>query len=68
MTPKKNNHGQALIEYLLVFSFMTFFSFSLVRGLSKSMYQTVGYLGSELTEQLTIGVCDRLCYTQEYEN
>lgn len=66
----KNSHrkGQALIEYLLIFSFMTFFSISLIRGLSKSVYESIGYLGVELTEQFSVGVCDRLCFSKSYDN
>ena len=60
--------GQALIEYLLLFSFMTFMAINVVKGLGKTMLSTVGYLGYELTEQLTVGVCAKDCFYQGYSN
>ena len=60
--------GQALIEYLLIFSFMTFVSISLVRGLGKTLMSSVGNIGFELTEQFTVGVCKKLCFYTGYEN
>lgn len=60
--------GQALIEYLLVFSFMTFIGINMVKGLGKTMTTSIGIIGYELTEQFTIGVCDKHCYFRSYEN
>lgn len=60
--------GQAMIEYLLIFSFVTFFSINIVKGLGKTMFTTVGFLGYELTEQLTIGVCASECFMTGYKN
>lgn len=60
--------GQALIEYLLLFSFMTFITISMVKGLGKTIFKSVGYLGHELTEQFTIGVCQRECFYKGYKN
>lgn len=60
--------GQALIEYLLIFCFMTFISISMVKGLSKTMFASVGAIGYELTEQLTVGVCKELCFFKGYVN
>lgn len=60
--------GQALIEYLLLFSFMTFITISMVKGLGKTIFKSVGYLGHELTEQFTIGVCKKECFYGGYKN
>ena len=60
--------GQALIEYLLIFSFMTFVSISLVRGLGKTLMSSVGNIGFELTEQFSVGVCKKLCFYTGYKN
>lgn len=60
--------GQALIEYLLIFSFMTFIAISMVKGLGKTLLSSVGYMGYELTEQFTIGVCERECFFSGYMN
>ena len=64
----KLSSGQALIEYLFIFSFMTFVAISMVRGLGKTMSRSVGFLGYELTEQFTIGVCTRECFFSGYMN
>ena len=60
--------GQALVEYLLIFSFMTFISISLVRGLGKTLMSSVGNIGYEMTEQFTVGVCKKLCFYTGYKN
>lgn len=60
--------GQALIEYLLIFSFMTFITITMVKGLGKTLFTSVGYLGYELTEQMTIGVCKEHCFYSGYVN
>lgn len=60
--------GQALIEYLLIFSFMTFITVSMVKGLGKTLFKSVGYLGFEMTEQFTIGVCAKECFYTGYKN
>jgi hypothetical protein len=62
------NNGQALIEYLLIFSFMIFLSINMVKGLGKTMIGTVGSLGAELTEQLTVGVCEKACFYNGFKN
>lgn len=62
------SQGQALIEYLLIFSFMTFIAINMVKGLGKTMLSSVGYLGYELTEQFTIGVCEKECFFTGYVN
>jgi hypothetical protein len=65
---KMRTSGQALIEYLLLFSFMTLISISLVKGLGKTLTSSVGNLGYELTEQFTVGVCKDLCFYSGYIN
>jgi hypothetical protein len=65
---KFKENGQALIEYLLIFSFMTFIGISMVRGLSKTLLSSIGYMGFELTEQFTVGVCKRDCFFTGYMN
>lgn len=64
----KNKSGQALVEYLLIFSFMVMLSLGLVKGLGRTMTASVGVLGYELTEQFTIGVCQKLCFYNGYVN
>ena len=47
---------------------MTFITINMVKGLGKTMSQSVGYLGFELTEQFTIGVCKTECFYSGYKN
>jgi hypothetical protein len=70
MDQSQSNHhrGQALIEYLFIFAFVTFLSINIVKGLGKSMLSSVGYMGFELTEQFTIGVCKEYCFYIGYKN
>ena len=66
---KKNlTQGQALIEYLFIFSFMTFVTMNMVKGLGATLFKSVGYIGYELTEQLTVGVCKKECFYSGYAN
>jgi len=60
--------GQALIEYLFIFAFMTFITINMVKGLGKTMFQSVGYLGFEMTEQFSTGVCKYECFYTRFKN
>lgn len=60
--------GQALIEYLIVFSFIALIAVNLVKGLGNFMGGTVGSLAYELTQQLTTGVCKSQCFYDGYIN
>jgi len=70
MTIKSLNRaeGQALIEYLLIFCFMTFIGINMVRGMGKTVTSSVGIIGYELTEQFTVGVCKTHCFYSGYKN
>ncbi len=63
-----SNKGQALVEYLLIFSFMVFLSISFVRALNGIMTNSIGSLSYELTEQLTVGVCQKDCFYTQFLN
>lgn len=68
-----NNHklsstGQALVEYILIFSFITFLAVGMVKGLGKTLTTSIGQIGYELTEQFTIGVCKKACFYSGFNN
>jgi hypothetical protein len=65
---KSKSSGQALIEYLFIFSFMTFVTINMVKGLGKTLLTSVGVLGYELTEQFSVGVCPKECFFNAYKN
>ena len=64
----KRASGQALIEYLFIFCFMMFIAINMVKGLGKTLTKSVGFLGYELTEQFTVGVCKTDCFYTGYKN
>ncbi|MBL6989291.1 MAG: hypothetical protein ISR65_05920 [Bacteriovoracaceae bacterium] len=64
----KNIRGQAVIEYILLFGLIAFISINMVKGFSSYMGKTVGGLGVALTNQLTVGVCEKACYYKGYKN
>ncbi len=65
---KTPESGQALVEYLLIFSFVTFLAIGMVKGMGKTMTESVGYIGYELTELLSTGVCSKFCFYTNYMN
>jgi len=67
ISPQKNQ-GQALVEYLIVFLFMTLITLKLVSGLRSMMGVMVGNLGYVLSDELKVGVCDRDCFFTGYRN
>jgi Flp pilus assembly pilin Flp len=62
------NSGQALIEYLILFSFMALIAINMVKGMGGMLTSSIGTIGQQLTQQLTIGVCEKECWYSEYEN
>ncbi len=64
----RSQRGQAVIEYILIFAFITFLSVSFVKSLNLIMTNSIGSLAYELTEQLTVGVCKQRCFYSGFEN
>ncbi len=60
--------GQATVEYILLFSFMAFILVNFVSGLGKMVGSSMGSLGYDLTQQLTVGVCQSNCFFNSYTN
>lgn len=64
----KNNHGQAMVEYLLIFGMMALISVGLVKGFSATTGKSMASLGFVLTQHLSTGVCKKLCFYDSYIN
>ena len=64
----KNILGQAVLEYLIVFAFLSFIGVSMVKGVGDVAAQSMGSLNYVLSQHLTVGVCERLCYYNGYIN
>jgi hypothetical protein len=60
--------GQALIEYLLIFSIMSLIGVKLVVGMTEFMGDQMGNFSYVLTKELTVGVCPGTCYLNDYKN
>jgi hypothetical protein len=60
--------GQALVEYLLLFSMLALISVSIVKSMHEYIGETVEALNYTLQEQLTVGVCDRECFFYGFRN
>lgn len=60
--------GQALIEYILIFSFLALISVGFVKSLNGLMNRSIGSLTYEVSEQLTVGVCERYCFFNGFTN
>jgi hypothetical protein len=64
----RTKSGQAVVEYLLVFSFIALLSINMVKGLGLAMGTASGSLGFVLSQQLTIGVCPSTCFSNDFAN
>lgn len=60
--------GQATLEYLMIFSVMVLLGIGLVKVSQTTFGGTVGLLGQELSDYLSVGVCPRLCFSDGYAN
>jgi len=65
---KHGRAGQALIEYLILFAFMSLIAINMVKGMGGMMTSSVKSIGYQLTQQLTIGVCESECWYSDYAN
>ncbi|EQC47054.1 hypothetical protein M899_0177 [Bacteriovorax sp. BSW11_IV] len=64
----KKQKGQALIEYLIIFGFLAVISVNMVKIISTSFGTYIGGLAYQLTQQLSVGACNRNCFHNGYIN
>lgn len=55
--------GQALIEYLFIFAFLSFLSIGIVRYFGTTVSNSIDSLAFVLTQELSTGVCPERCFT-----
>jgi hypothetical protein len=60
--------GQALLEYIIIFSFLSLIAIKMVQGVSGYLTGTMGNLAYYLTQQLSVGVCNENCYYSDFKN
>lgn len=65
---KKNQAGQAVVEYLFIFAFMSLIAINFVKGLSQYVSDTQGSLAYYLSQHLSVGVCRKECFIDAFGN
>lgn len=60
--------GQAVVEYLIVFTFMALIAINVMAGIGVTVGETMGSLAFHLSQELSVGVCPSLCFYDNYEN
>jgi len=68
MKRKAGSRGQALIEYIIIFSFMAIIAVRMVTAINGYLTGTMGNLAFYLSQQLSVGVCEKLCFLDTYGN
>lgn len=68
MKKEPKQQGQALVEYLFVFSFVALIGVFFVRSINLAITETMGGLAYALTQELSIGVCRFYCVTNAFMN
>ena len=65
MEPKR---GQAVVEYILVLTFVVFLGGRLLSILGDYVGTGMGTLNAVLTDHLSVGVCQSDCFPDSYIN
>jgi len=66
--PNLNSRGQALVEYILIFSLFALISMGLIKAFSTMMDNTFTSLSFILSQHLSVGVCEQNCFFKGYVN
>ncbi len=64
----QNQAGQAVIEYIVIFSLMAFIAIKMAGSLQGFAKTTMGGLAKALTKELGSGVCEKNCFFKSYSN
>ncbi len=64
----KEKSGQATVEYILIFAFMSLISIGMVRSIGVGLSKSVKSLGWVLSQELSTGVCAKRCFYSGYKN
>ncbi|TNF01291.1 MAG: hypothetical protein EP326_04700 [Deltaproteobacteria bacterium] len=68
MKLKRSAAGQALIEYIIIFSFMAIIAMKMVDAINGYLTGTMGNLAFYLSQQLSVGVCKKKCFVDSFKN
>tara|TARA_B100000925_G_scaffold80902_1_gene57397 strand:+ start:537 stop:761 length:225 start_codon:yes stop_codon:yes gene_type:complete len=64
----KSNSGQALVEYMLIFSLFALIAFGLTNSFNNLMGNFTTSFSVILSQHLSIGVCETECFFNGYGN
>lgn len=64
----KKTSGQATVEYILIFAFMSLISIGMVRAIGTGLSESVKSLAWVLSQELSTGVCPNRCFFSGYKN
>lgn len=64
----RNQKAQAIIEYLIVFLFITSISVLFIGKFRDFLKDSLGNVGHVLSMNLTVGVCPEKCFFKGYAN
>lgn len=65
---KRNNSGQAMVEYLVILIFVASIGIGLIKGLNSFLTTSFGGLGRALNNHLSTGECPTGCLFTGYKN
>jgi hypothetical protein len=65
---KNNNAGQALVEYMLIFSLFALIAFGLTNSFNNLMGNFTTSFSVILSQHLSVGVCRSECFFYGYGN
>ena len=60
--------AQALIEYIFILAFIGFVAVGMMKGFGQAFSNSMGSLNYYLTQELSIGVCNRSCLGNHHNN
>jgi len=64
----QKNSGQALVEYMLIFSLFALIAFGLTNSFNTLMGEFTTSFSVILSQHLSIGVCETECFFNGYGN
>ena len=65
---KKRHHGQAVVEYLLIFILIAGLGLGLFRSIQSTFSSVFTRLAIRLSQKLATGVCEKDCLDNSYVN
>ena len=65
---EKDSKGQALVEYILIFSLFALISLGLIKAFNTMMDNSFTSFAYILSQHLSVGVCETNCFFNGYSN